>query len=184
MSAESVEPSKKQQEILALYGVLAGQEAIQRHTASTRPVLINELVAFANGLTGPRDAEISARVGSELTLRRQYRDLITTSAVDSFAKPRAAHSASIFDERRGANGVVLKLKAAQQKKGQYYLIIEVPAHLAKSSDQPVILHAFTTTQAERAVFPPLHDGRTQIVISETDAVFAVLHDHDVEIDIK
>ena len=180
----SREPNERQKEVLRVYSVLAGNHDVQLHNTSNKPVLIHELVAFANGLSGARDREISERLGRDLTLRLQYRDLLKTLLVDSFAKPRAAHSAGLLEKRIGINGVVLKLKAAKAQVGQYYLIIEIPNHIDKPADQPVVLNVFTRDKSERLVFPALHDRRTQLIISQSDLVFALLQDHDLEIDIQ
>jgi hypothetical protein len=103
--------------------------------------------------------------------------------VEHIAKPRAAHSEAVFEKRVGTNGVLIKLKQSKGNASQYYLIIEASNASGLSAEKSIVLHANTERLTQRAVFPPLHDGRTQIILGVSDPLFDVLQDHDVEIDI-
>jgi hypothetical protein len=175
----------RDQAILQAYGVLSALHGIdtQQPLDAEKPVLINDILAFVKGRVTPETVRVEVALGSNLTLRRQYRQLLQNKKLAHIARPRAAHSGDMLEKRIGEHGVVLKLKQSKGHEEQYYLILELPESIAATHDQPLVLHANTDTQTERAVFPPAQDGRSQIILRSDELLFSLLHDHDVEIDI-
>ena len=79
------------------------------------------------------------------------------------------------------DGQLIKLQLLNQ---EHPLIIELPETIKVDKDKSLVLHANTETQTQRTVFPAIHDGRSRIIINKEDPLFALLQDHDVEIDIQ
>jgi len=178
--------SEKDQAILKAYGVLNALHAVNTHQPEgvKKPVLINDILAYIQGRTTSGTKRVEVALNNDLTVRRQYKQLLRVKQVEHIAKPRAAHSDDVFEKRIGEQGVLLKLKQSKGNDEQYYLIIELPDAISVQSDKPLVLHANTESQTQRAVFPPVHDGRSQIILNKNDVLFSLLQDHDVEIDIQ
>lgn len=177
--------NEKGQAILQAYGVLTALHAIETQQAleMERPVLINDILAYVKGRTTSETNRIQAAISSHLAVRRQYRQLLKSKQIAHIARPRAAHSGDILEKRIGEHDVRLMLKQSKGHEEQYYLILELPEAIASHQDKPLILHANTETQTQRVVFPPVQDGRSQIILSADELLFSLLQDHDVEIDI-
>lgn len=172
--------------ILRAYGVLSALHVMQQHQPETgsRRVLINDVLDYVQGRSRPNTARVAAAIQSDLTLRRQYRQLLAVNRLEHMAKPRAAHSAGLFERRVGEQGMVLKLKQSKGNAQHYYLILEIPDSLRVDAARSLVLHANTESLSERVVFPPLHDGRAQVILHNTGLLFNLLKDADVEIDIQ
>lgn len=174
------------QTILQAYGVLSALHAVETHQASQtqKPVLINDILAYIKGRTNQETQRVEGAITSNLNVRRQYKQLLRVNPIGRIDKPRAAHSAMMFEMRIGDQGVCLKLKQSKGHQEQYYLILELPETFSAVQDKTLVLHANTDTKTQRAVFPPMHDRRSQIILSAGDPLFSLLQDHDVEIDIQ
>jgi len=172
--------------ILKAYGVLTALSAIKNttFTDSQKPVLINDVLAYVKGRTTKHTERVELQLTTNLNIRRQYQQLLKLNRVEHIAKPRAAHSDGVFEIRVGEHGVLLKLKQSKGNANQFYLIIEMSESVNVEANKVLVLHANTTTQTQRAVFPPLHDVRSQMIIQKDELLFALLQDHDVEIDIQ
>lgn len=177
--------NEKDQAILQAYGVLTALHVIETQQAlqAEKPVLINDILAFVKGRVTSETTRVEDALGTNLTLRRQYRQLLKSKQLAHIARPRAAHSGDILEKRIGEHGVRLMLKQSKGHEEQYYLILELPESIASAQDKPLVLHANTETQTQRVVFPPVQDGRSQIILSADELLFSLLQDHDVEIDI-
>lgn len=171
------------QKILETYGILTALNLVNKsdRNAAKITILINDIMAYVNGETNQKTALVQKALTEDLTIRRQYMQLVKQNELEHIAKPRAAHSNEIFEKRVGDQGVVLKLKQSKGNASQYYLIVEFPASMDSNSGKSIVLHANTDRQTQRAVFPPLHDGRTQIILDKAEPLFRLLQDHDVEI---
>lgn len=178
--------SHNDQAILQAYGVLTALHAIERAPIAQmdKPVLINDILAYIKGRNGPQTARVELALVTQLPVRRQYKHLLRLNRIAHIARPRAAHSGAVFDLRIGEHGVRLMLKQSKGHPQQHYLIIELPENITSVPDKPLVLHANTDTLTQRAVFPPVHDRRSQIILSADDDLFSLLQHHDVEIDIQ
>jgi hypothetical protein len=178
--------SKKDEQILKAYGVLTAISAVESHdpVACKTPILINEILAYVQGSNNAASQRVQIALANDLMVRRQYMQLLKLNQLEHIAKPRAAHTEAVFAVRVGEHGVILKMKQSKGDAQQFYLIIELPETIKVDKDKSLVLHANTETQTQRTVFPAIHDGRSRIIINKEDPLFALLQDHDVEIDIQ
>lgn len=172
--------------ILQAYGVLTALHAIETEQPmqAEKPVLINDILAYVKGRTTTQTQRVEVAIASNLSVRRQYKQLLNINQIGHIARPRAAHSGPMYDLRIGEQGLRLMLKQSKGHPDQYYLILELPESFSQVHGRPLVLHANTETRTQRAVFPPVHDRLSQIILSSDDALFSLLQDHDVEIDIQ
>jgi len=176
--------------ILQAFGALTALDAVKntRYREHHKPILINDVLAYVQGRTTLNTKRVELQLCCDLSVRRQYQQLLKLNCVEHISKPRAAHSENLFDKRIGEQGVSLKLKQSKGDANQFYLIIELPdnllEHLSVEPGKTLVLHANTLSQTQRLVFPPLHDARTHVIIKKDEPLFALLQDHDVEIDIQ
>ena len=140
-------------------------------------IVASDLLRYVQGGVQKSQA-VEQALAVNLELYRVYRRLLDAS------KPRlgkciASASTQTISERVG-EGFVIKWRVSRADSGQVHLILHCDdTDIFNGAD--AVLHVICGQRVARCNFPPLHDGRTQVVVPTGDILLTLLADCDAEL---
>lgn len=182
-----LENQREDEKIAAAYAVQRGLEGFRQGSGQAAPILYNDLFKYVRGVTNLDAARIEQAVGSDLRLRRTYLDLVKDRQRFFMPKAAAASSDTLLRERDSEHFTIKVVSSNRQRsKGQasqYYIILQLKSQQLAEEGAELVLHVTNGESIARCNFPPLQDGRTQVVVEEDDGLFNLITDMDAEITI-
>lgn len=135
---------------------------------------LGRLYAFA---AGKSDEMVARLVGSDLVVRRVYRQLLQGMALVHIPQAQAASSED-YPERH-ADGCRVRLQASRAESQQLYLIVEMSD---VRRDMPKAMELFGGDDSHaRLDLPPARNGTIQTIIETTSSAARLLSDPKTEI---
>jgi hypothetical protein len=144
---------------------------------SDKSWVFNDLVQLA--LSNPRidTQQVMQHINQSLPLRRQYMQLLQKLAFATSPVQAAASSATEISNRKSAEFELL-FKRDKQFLGQVYVILKIPHSTEKHQNQGVRVNCCSEDLISTIHFPPIVDGKTQLLMEELDQKF--IHMFDTE----
>lgn len=156
-----------------------GFKALQgRRLGVERPVLLADIVDYSRGGEA-HTSKVEQALTHNLEVRRQLKRLVAAQTLAQIPPAAVAQdSTDMLNERLG-QGFRLKFRQSQAAAAPVYVILELEERL-----QPVdgYKHVLMTSGAEvpiRLCFPPLLDGRAQVILAEDDPRLQILRHPDI-----
>jgi hypothetical protein len=158
-----------------LYRELHQHEPEQPNSA--KPLVFNDLVQLALGNPNIAAQQVMQHINQSLPLRRQYMQLLQKLAFATSPVQAAASSATEISSRKSAEFELL-FKRDKQFSGQVYVILKIPHSIEKHHNQGVRVNCCSEDLISSIHFPPIVDGKTQLLMEESDQKF--IHMFDTE----
>jgi hypothetical protein len=152
-------------------------EQAQDQNNTGKPVLFNDLVQLAQGKPKIDTQQVMQHINQSLPLRRQYMQLLQKLAFATSPIQAAASSATQISHRKSAEFELL-FKRDKQFSGQVYVILKIPHSIEKHLNQGVRVNCCSNDLISSIHFPPIVDGKTQLLMEESDQKF--IHMFDAE----
>tara|TARA_R110002153_G_scaffold82780_5_gene208685 strand:- start:5102 stop:5647 length:546 start_codon:yes stop_codon:yes gene_type:complete len=162
----------------ALYRELH-QYTPQQHSTG-KPVLFNDLVQLAQENPKVDVQQLMQRINQSLPLRRQYIQLLQKVAFANSPVQAAASSVAEISSRKSAEFELL-FKRDKQFSGQVYVILKIPHSIEKHHNQGVRVNCCSDKLISSVQFPPIVDGKTQLLMEESDQKFINMFDAEFAI---
>ena len=148
-------------------------------------VLFNDLVQLAQGNPQVDQQETMQQINQSLPLRRQYMQLLeklafATSPMQTAASSAVSNSSLAITSRKTAEFELL-CKADKQFAGQVYVILKIPHAMEKHHNQGVRLNCCSDELISSIHFPPIEDGKTQLLMEESEQKFINMFDAEFAI---
>jgi hypothetical protein len=142
--------------------------------------VFNDLVQLAQG--NPKiDAQIfMQQINQSIPLRRQYMQLLQKVAFANSPVQAAASSVTEISSRQSAEFELL-FKRDKQFSGQVYVILKIPHPKEKHNNQGVRVNCCSDELISSIHFPPIVDGKTQLLMEESDQKFINMFDAEFAI---
>lgn len=147
-----------------------------------RPLIYSDIQRYVNGDVSETSVRVEQALGSDLVVRRQYRDLLERAARMKAPVARAASSETNITTRE-TDDFTLKLVEARGRQ-QRYLVLSFRHQDAIEDGRELVLHVITPRAVARCTLPAVYDGKTQLVVDESDPVLSLLTDVDAELFIR
>lgn len=162
--------------------VFAGVQAIRglNQRSATRAVLLNDLINYINGHEGIDDAWIRQALNSNLTLRRQFNQLLASKRV-GFDQVQAQADSGELVQERVAETFTLKFKLSRANTKQVYVLLKVSPEACLAESHKPVLIVEKSDVVERICFPELCDGIAQTLLESDDQRLILLRDPEAEI---
>jgi hypothetical protein len=138
------------------------------------------LVLLAQG--NPKfDAQpLMQQINQSIPLRRQYMQLIQKLAFATSPLQAAASSTNEISSRQSAEFELL-FKRDKEFYGQVYVILKIPHPIEKHHNQGVRVNCCSEKLISSIHFPPIVDGKTQLLMEESDQKFINMFDAEFAI---
>ena len=144
---------------------------------SAKPLVFNDVVQLALGNPNIDAQQVMQHINQSLPLRRQYMQLLQKLAFATSPVQAAASSATEISSRKSAEFELL-FKRDKQFSGQVYVILKIPHSIQKHHNQGVRVNCCSEKLVSSIHFPPIVDGKTQLLMEESDQKF--IHMFDAE----
>jgi hypothetical protein len=144
---------------------------------SAKSWVFNDLVQLALGNPKVDAQQVMQHINQSLPLRRQYVQLLQKLAFATSPVQAAASSATEISSRKSAEFELL-FKRDKQFSGQVYVILKIPHSIEKHHNQGVRVNCCSEDLISTIHFPPIVDGKTQLLMEESDQKF--IHMFDTE----
>jgi hypothetical protein len=161
-----------------LYRELHQQQPEQNNDG--KPLLFNELVQLVLGNPNIDTQQLMQQINQSLVLRRQYMQLLQKIAFATSPVQAAASSTKEISSRKSAEFELL-FKRDKQFSGQVYVILKIPHATEKHHNQGVHLNCCSDELISSIHFPPIVDGKTQLLMEESDQKFINMFDAEFAI---
>lgn len=142
--------------------------------------VFNDLVQLAQGNPKIDVQQLMQHINQSLTLRRQYKQLLQKLAFASSPVQAAASSTTQINSRKSAEFELL-FKRDKQFSGQVYVILKIPHAIEKYHNQGVRVNCCSDDLISTMFFPPIVDGKTQLLMEESDQRFINMFDAEFAI---
>ena len=142
--------------------------------------VFNDLVQLAQGNPKIDAQQLMQQINQSLPLRRQYMQLLQTLAFATSPLQAAASSASEINSRKSAEFELL-FKRDKQFSEQVYVILKIPHSIEKHHNQGVRVNCCSDKLISSIHFPPIVDGKTQLLMEESDQKFINMFDAEFAI---
>jgi hypothetical protein len=152
------------------------EQAQDQHNTG-KPVLFNDLVQLAQGTPKIDAPQLIQHILQSLTVRRQYMQLLQKLAFATSPVQAAASSVTEISHRKSAE-FELVFKRDKQFSGQVYVILKIPHSIEKHHNHGVRVNCCSIDLISSIHFPPIVDGKTQLLMEESDQKF--IHMFDAE----
>mgnify|MGYP006114969981 FL=1 len=147
---------------------------------NTQSWVFNDLVQLAQGNPKVDAQQLMQQINQSLTLRRQYMQLLQKVAFANSPVQAAASSATQISSRQSAEFELL-FKRDKQFAGQVYVILKIPHPKEKHNNQGVGVNCCSEEFISSIHFPPIVDGKTQLLMEESDQKFINMFDAEFAI---
>lgn len=165
------------------YAVDAGHRYLRDvDGVDTKPIIYTDIVHYCRGIEIDAADRVREALASNIGVRRQYQRLLEREHI--FHAPRIAAAAT--EEKlaeRTTESFSLKLVKARDRN-QYYMVLEILHADTVADGTELVLHVVSPDGTGRCMFPPLHQGRSQVVISDDDRLLELVSNIDTEIYIR
>ena len=145
-----------------------------------KPVLFNDLVQLAQGAPQIDAQQVMQQINQSIPLRRQYMQLLQKLAFANSPVQAAASSVAEINSRKSAEFELL-FKRDKQFSGQVYVILKIPHTSEKHRNQGVRVNCCSEKLISTMHFPPIVDGKTQLLMEESDQKFINMFDAEFAI---
>lgn len=170
------EPSKD--DFVAVeYMVQQGLEGIRRADPAARRVSLSDIARYVMGADVPA---VEAKLQQDLTVRRQYQQLLKKQRRMYMPVANAAASTDLILERDSDLFSILVLPA-KNHPGQYYVSLQLKPSADLEQNAELVMHVILEDKVARCNFPPLRSGRGQVVVSEQDLLFKLISSANSEV---
>ena len=163
-----------------LYRELHQQEQEIEHHNDAKCLVFNDLVQLAQDNPKINTQQIIQQINQSLTLRRQYMQLCQKLAFAISPIQAAASSVDKTNSRRSAE-FELFFKRDKQFFGQVYVILKIPHSIDKHHNQVVRVNCCSDQLVSTVHFPPIVDGKTQLLMETSDQNFINMFDTEFAI---
>ncbi|WP_339721985.1 hypothetical protein [uncultured Paraglaciecola sp.] len=161
-----------------LYRELHQQSSEQ--TQLSKSLVFNDLVQLAQANPKIDEKRVMQQINQSLTLRRQYMQLLQRMAFAISPVQAAASSQTAISSRKSAEFELL-FKRDKQFSGQVYVILKIPHTAEKHHNQGVRVNCCSDKVISSLHFPPIVDGKTQLLMEESDQKFINMFDAEFAI---
>ena len=140
-------------------------------------VIFNDIVQWVKGNNQAdfiaRVPVIIKKINTDLVLHKIYLNLVQQLR---FAESgfQAAASSKLKTSERVTEYFALTFKQDQHSPSQFYVILTINHPTEAHLNHPVALHITTEIRTECLYFPPLVDGRSQLLMEQDEQAFALL----------
>ena len=167
-----------------LYRELHQAPEQQAQHSNAKAWVFNDLVQLTQGNPKVDGQQLMQHINQSLTLRRQYMQLLqqlafATSPVQAAASSATSSAARIIS-RKSAEFELL-FKPDKQFSGQVYVILKIPHSIEKHHNQGVRINCCSNELISSIHFPPIVDGKTQLLMEESDQKFINMFDAEFAI---
>jgi hypothetical protein len=142
--------------------------------------VFNDLVQLAQGNPKIDAQQLMQQINQTIPLRRQYMQLLQTVAFATSPLQAAASSVTEISSRQSAEFELL-FKRDKQFFGQVYVILKIPHPIEKHHNQGVRVNCCSDDLISSIHFPPIVDGKTQLLMEESDQKFINMFDTEFAI---
>jgi hypothetical protein len=143
-------------------------------------LLFNDLVQLVLGNPKVDAQQLMQQVNQSLVLRRQYMQLLQKVAFATSPVQAAASSVTEISSRKTTEFELL-FKRDKQFSGQVYAILKIPHSIEKHHNQGVRVNCCSDELISSIHFPPIVDGKTQLLMEESDQRFINMFDAEFAI---
>lgn len=180
--------SPKQQEQLAQQ-LFCTNDAYRSLTKTSRvlkkadnfTVIFNDIVQLVKGNNQAdfieRSPKLIKRINSDLSLRKSYLQLIKQLQFAESGRQVAASSGERLLDRV-TESFSLKFKRDQHEPSQVYVILTIMNPTETHLNNAIALHITNDLEVDCLYFPLLMDGRSQLLMEDTDSRFKLLIDEN------
>jgi len=161
-----------------LYRELHQQQLAQNNDGKF--LLFNDLIQLVLGNPKVDAQQLMQHVNQSLVLRRQYMQLLQKVAFASSPVQAAASSATEISSRKTTEFELL-FKRDKQFSGQVYVILKIPHPIEKHHNQGVRVNCCSEQLISAIHFPSIVDGKTQLLMEESDQRFINMFDAEFAI---
>ncbi|MFT5837977.1 MAG: hypothetical protein ACI9UT_000468 [Flavobacteriales bacterium] len=142
--------------------------------------VFNDLVQLAQGHPKIDAQMLIQQINQFIPLRRQYMQILQKVAFANSPVQAAASSVTEISSRQSAEFELL-FKRDKQFSGQVYVILKIPHPIEKHHNQGVRVNCCSDELISSIHFPPIVDGKTQLLMEESNQKFINMFDADFAI---
>ena len=166
-----------------LYRELHQQLPELRETSNKKPeqgnngqsLVFNDLVQLAQDNPQINALRVMQHINQSIPLRRQYMQLLQKVAFATSPVQAAASSTTEISSRQSAEFELL-FKEDKQFSGQVYVILKITHSTEKHQNYGVRVNCCCDELVSSIHFPPIVDGKTQLLMEESDQKFINMFD--------
>lgn len=148
--------------------------------ATNKPVMFAEILQYVLGNSNIDVERVTKALGSDLTKRRIYNQLLSENRIAYGPREAHAQDNDVIDLRAG-EGFSIKLRISRARPEQVFIILEVAHPEQFAADKPVMLHISGDNEQARLDFPALVDGKSQLILADSDHRLLALRNTDTEL---
>lgn len=142
--------------------------------------VFNDLVQLAQGNPNIDAQRLMQHINQSLPLRRQYMQVLQQLAFATSPLQAAASSTTEISSRKSAEFELL-FKRDKQFSAQVYVILKIPHSIEKHHNEGVRVNCCSDNFISSIHFPPIVDGKTQLLMEESDQKFINMFDAEFAI---
>jgi hypothetical protein len=164
------------------YQKLSGKISRAQGTNKQGIVLFNDLIQLVRGSQylsfNERVPELMQSINQNLSLRRSYLQLLQTFKFAECDQQAAASSCLAIEElpARVTDKFSVKFKRDKDYPSQVYVILTIEHPAQRHHNNVVALHIAQDDNVDCIYFPSLSDGRSQLLMDDSDSTFNFLID--------
>jgi hypothetical protein len=155
------------------------QHTPEQHKSS-KSWVFNDLVQLAQGNPKIDTQHVMQQINQSIPLRRQYMQLLQKLAFATSPVQAAASSTNEISSRKSAEFELL-FKRDKQFSNQVYVVLKIPHSVDKHRNQGVRVNCCSEELISSTHFPPIVDGKTQLLMEESDQKFINMFDAEFAI---
>jgi hypothetical protein len=163
-----------------LYRELQQYQADEHGQAPSFKIVFNDIVQLAQGNPKVDTPQMMQQVNQSMVLRRQYLQIVQSLAFANSPLQAAASSVLEINSRQSAEFELL-FKRDKQFSGQVYVILKIPHPTEKQHNQGVRVSCCSVDLISAIHFPPIVDGKSQLLMEESDNRFINMFDAEFAI---
>ena len=160
-------------------GVKSGH-AVNLAVRSASPVMFGELVHYVHGTATVDEFRVKTAIGSDLTLRRQFNNLLDSSRVAAAPSQAQAATGDPLRQRK-TRAFTLLFKPSRANADQIYVLLIVHAESGMVDGHRPVIIASLASEIERLQFPLLKDRSTQLLVDVGDQRLKIVQNADAEL---
>lgn len=149
------------------YVLAKGIQGFQQTSSAPKPILFNDIYQYVMGhISGDQQAQrVEKAIGSNITLRRHYNQLLNASSKLTMSEAVEASSDDEINER-SCEGFTLKIRHSNTDEQQAYVIIELDKHTPFENSESLTIHVCSADEVASEKFPAPHDLKAHIMLSK------------------
>ena len=145
-------------------------------------VVFNDLFCLASGFRKETAVTLLAKINQDISLYRQFRDLVHLRQFDQ-SKSLAAASSGLDLPIRQTDKFILKFKRDRVEPDQIFALLSIAHPTVQHCTGSVVVNVFAKDNCEQFVFPAIVDGSSQLLFEQSDSRLKLLMDANTEISI-